>query len=336
MPEPGENLTGSQKAAIFLLGLGEAGAANIMRHMDPKEVQQVGEAMASLPTISAEQFSAVAEEFTTTVNEIDPNGIGAQDFTRRVMVEALGENRAQTVLSKVLEKPAPKGVEALRWMDARSVAAIIKNEHPQIQAIVLSNLDAEHAGKVLMRLPEDHRSEVVARVAQLEQLDAVAIQELDAILEKQLGDHQTPPPAPINGVSIAAGLLNALENDVEKGILDSITEMDKDLAGKIGDLMFIFEDLLALDDRGMQRLLREVSTDLLGKALKGAGGKMMSKFLDNMSTRAAEMLRDDIEAMGPIKLTEVEEAQKEILLAAAKLSEDGEIQLGNKGGDDFV
>eukprot|EP00903_Cladosiphon_okamuranus_P004387 g4385.t1 len=336
MPEAGANLSGAQKAAIFLLGLGEVGAASIMKHMDPREVQLVGEAMASLPTVSADQFSVVAEEFTTSVNEVDPNGIGAQDFTRRVMVEALGENRAQTVLNKVIQKPAPKGVEALKWMDARSVAAIIKNEHPQIQAIVLSNLDSEHAGKVLMKLPEDDRHEVVARVAQLEQLDTVAIQELDAILEKQLGAHQTPPPAAIDGVSIAAGLLNSLDNEIEKGILDSITELDEDLAGKIGDLMFIFEDLLSLDDRGMQRLLREVSTDLLGKALKGAGDKMMSKFLDNMSSRAAEMLRDDIDAMGPIKLVEVETAQKEILLAAAKLSEEGEIQLGNSGGDDFV
>ncbi|MCL4163390.1 UNVERIFIED_CONTAM: hypothetical protein GTU68_065239 [Idotea baltica] len=307
-----------------------------MKHMDPKEVQQIGEAMATLPTVSSDQFGAVADEFTTDVNEIDPKGIGAQDFTRRVMVEALGENRAETVLSKVIQKPTPKGVEALRWMDARSVAAIIKNEHPQIQAIVLSNLDADHAAKVLMKLPEEGRYEIVARVAQLEALDAVAIEELDAILEKQLGNHQTPPPASINGVSIAASLLNSLDNEVEKGILDSITELDGDLANKIGDLMFIFEDLLALDDRGMQRLMREVSTDLLSKALKGSNEKMMSKFLDNMSSRAAEMLKDDIDAMGPIKLTEVEEAQKEILTAAAKLSEDGEIQLGSSGGDDFV
>lgn len=336
MREEGENLSGAQKAAVFLLGLGESGAANIMRHMDPREVQIVGEAMATLPTVSADEFSSVAEEFTSSVNQVDPKGIGAQDFTRRVMVEALGENRAETVLSKVIQKPAPKGVEALKWMDARSVAAIIKNEHPQIQAIVLSNLDADHAAKVLIKLPEDARHQIVTRVAQLESLDAVAIQELDAILEKQLGKHQTPPPAPIDGISIAAGMLNSLDTEIEKGILDSITEIDQDLANKIGDLMFIFEDLLSLDDRGMQRLLREVSTDLLGKALKGGDAKIMSKFLDNMSSRAAEMLRDDIDAMGPIKLAEVEAAQKEVLVAAAALSEEGEIQLGNKGGDDFV
>lgn len=336
MPEGTENLTGAQKAAIFLLGLGEVGAANIMKQMDPAEVQSVGEAMATLPTISSDQFSYVADEFTSNVNEVDPNGIGAKDFTRRVMVEALGESRAETVLNKVIQKPAPKGVEALRWMDARSVVAIIKNEHPQIQALVLSHLDSDQAGKILMKLPEESRHEIVTRVAQLESLDVIAIQELDAILEKQLGAHQKPPPAAIDGVSLAAGLLNSLENEVEKGILESITEIDQELANKIGDLMFIFEDLLALDDRGMQRLLREVSTDLLSKALKGSDAKMMSKFLDNMSSRAAEMLRDDIDAMGPIKLVEVQEAQKEILLAAAKLSEDGEIQLGSSGGDDFV
>ena len=336
MPEGTENLTGAQKAAIFLLGLGEVGAANIMKQMDPAEVQSVGEAMATLPTISSDQFSYVADEFTSNVNEVDPNGIGAKDFTRRVMVEALGESRAETVLNKVIQKPAPKGVEALRWMDARSVVAIIKNEHPQIQALVLSHLDSDQAGKILMKLPEESRHEIVTRVAQLESLDVIAIQELDAILEKQLGAHQKPPPTAIDGVSLAAGLLNSLENEVEKGILESITEIDQELANKIGDLMFIFEDLLALDDRGMQRLLREVSTDLLSKALKGSDAKMMSKFLDNMSSRAAEMLRDDIDAMGPIKLVEVQEAQKEILLAAAKLSEDGEIQLGSSGGDDFV
>lgn len=336
MPNAEENLSGAQKAAIFLLGLGEEGAASIMKHMDPREVQSVGEAMAGLPTISAEQFSSVASEFTDNVNQVDPNGIGAEDFTRRVMVQALGENRARSMLSKVMQKPPPKGVEALRWMDSRSVASLIKNEHPQIQAIVLTALDGDHAAKTLMRMPEDSRHEIVARVAQLDKLDAAAMMELDAILEKQLGSHQNPPPTTIDGVTLAAGMLNSLDTEVEKGILDAIGEIDEELVAKISDLMFVFEDLLSLDDRGMQRLLREVATDLLSKALKGSTAKMMSKFLDNMSSRAAEMLRDDIDAMGPIKLAEVEEAQKEILTAAAKLSEDGEIMLGNKGGDDFV
>ena len=329
-----EALNGAEKAAIFLLGLGESSAASIMRHMDPKQVQLIGEAMASLPTVSTEQFTTVADEFTKEVNAVNPRGIGAQDYTRRVMVEALGENRAETLLSKVIQKPTPKGVEALKWMDARSVAGVIKNEHPQIQALVLSNLDSDHAAEVLVRLPEENRHEIVARVAQLEMLDAQALQELDAILEKQLGHHQAPPPSPINGVTIAAGLLNSLDNEIEKNILESITELDKDLANKIGDSMFIFEDLMQLDDRGMQRLLREVSTDVLSRALKGAGGSLKEKIFNNMSSRAAEMMKDEIDTMGPLKLVEVEAAQKEIIVAATGLADEGEIQLG--GDDDFV
>lgn len=335
MSEATSQLSGAQKAAIFMLGLGESGAAMVMKHMEPREVQMVGEAMANLSSVAANEFAEVAEEFTNTVCTIDPNGIGAKDFTRRVMTEALGENRAKTMLGKVIPNNKSDALEPLKWMEPRIVAGMLNNEHPQIQALILSSLESDQAAETLMFLSEEDRSELVVRVAQLKTVDASATQELEKILADKLGGYQASPPANIDGINIAASILNKLGGEVEQGILKSIGEMDERLMGEIGELLFIFEDLATLDDRGMQRLLREVSSDLLSKALKGSGDALMNKFLNNMSSRAADMLREDIEVMGPVKLSEVTGAQKEIIAEAMKLAENDEIILGN-GGEDFV
>lgn len=328
-------LSGTQRAAIFLLGLGENGAAAIMKHMEPKEVQLVGEAMAGLGDVTNEQIAAVVHDFSERVNAVSPLGIGASDFTRRVMVEALGENKARSVLSKVMQGETSQGVDALRWMDARSVAGIIRGEHPQIIALVLASLEADHAAQVLAQLPQDSRTDVVLRIARLELIDPVALQELDMVLEKQMINQRDMPPSTVNGTKSAAAILNNMDSADETMLIDALKQADGELGEKVQELMFVFESLLALDDRGMQRLIREISVDNLVIALKGVDEELKNKFFDNMSSRAAEMLKEDLEAKGPVKLSEVEEQQKAILITADTLAEAGEIFLG-KGGDDFV
>lgn len=332
-----DKLSGAQRAAIFLLGVGEEAAATIMRHMEPREVQRVGEAMASLTGVSDDQLAAVLENFHDDAKAVNPLGIGALDFAQRVMVQALGEEKARSVMSKLLPgKAKTRGIEALKWMDARAVATLIVEEHPQIIAIVLASLDEDQAAAVLGELPEDIRSDAIMRVAKLEMIDPAAMDELDKVLEKQLGrvSNKTPPRA-VNGMSSAAAIMNNVDADLEAVVMASLRESDAEVTEKIADLMFVFDDLKSLDDRGMQRLIREISVDTLVIALKGVEEALQEKFFGNMSSRAADMLREDLEAKGPVKLAEVEAAQKEILGAAKQLADEGELMIG-KGGDDFV
>ena len=327
------DLTGSQRAAIFLLGVGEEGAAAIMRHMEPKEVQRVGEAMAQLSDVSDDQINAVVQEFSDKVSQVSPISIGAGDFTKRVMVQALGENRARTMINRVMQSGSSKGLDALKWMDARAVTRLIKNEHPQIVAIVLTSLDEDHAAQVLAMLPEEVRTDVVLRIAKLDMIDPAALQELDQVLEKQLGNIQDIPPTSVDGMSSAAAILNNLDSEQEAALLESMKSVDSDLGERIQEKMFVFDNLNAVDDRGMQRLIREIAVDSLVIALKGVDPQLQNKFFKNMSSRAADMLREDLESKGPVKLSEVEAAQKEILTIATRLSEEGEIMLGKDGGD---
>lgn len=336
MAEAAAKMSGAQRAAIFLLGVGEESAATIMRHMEPREVQRVGEAMASLTGVSNDQLAKVISDFHEAAEAVNPLGLGASEFAQRVMVQALGEEKAQGVLAKVLPGRAKtRGIEALKWMDARAVATLIGEEHPQIIAIVLASLDEEQAAAVLAELPVGMRSSIMMRVAKLEMIDPSAMEELDKVLEKQLGRVSKTPPRAVNGMSSAAAIMNNVDSDMEAVVMDSLRESDADLTERIAELMFVFDDLMSLDDRGMQRLIREISVDTLVIALKGVDANLQEKFFSNMSSRAADMLREDLDAKGPIKLAEVESAQKEILGTAKQLADEGELMLG-KGGDDFV
>ena len=328
-------LTGAQRAAIFLLGVGEESAASIMRHMEPREVQRVGEAMASLSGVSDEQLMQVLDEFNSRAGLINPIGIGASDFARRVMVQALGEEKARSFMSRLLPgKETLRGIEALRWMDGASVADLIREEHPQIIAIVMASLDGEHAAEVLAALPADMRSDVMLRVARLEVIDPSAMEELDKVLERQLGRATKTPPRVVKGTDSAAAIMNNVDADLETEVLEALRASDAEMAERVIDLMFVFEDLLRLDDRGMQRLIREIAVDTLVVALKGVDEDLQEKFFSNMSSRAADMLREDLDAKGPMKLSEVESAQKDILATAKQLADQGELMLGK--GDDFV
>lgn len=330
-------LSGAQRAAIFLLGVGEDAAAAIMRHMEPREVQRVGEAMASLSSVSNQQVEEVLREFHSEASAVNPLGIGTPEFTQRVLIQALGEGKARSMLSKVMPgKHQTRGIEALRWMDGGAIADLLDGEHPQIVAIVLASLDDDHAAQVLAALPDPVRREALLRVARLELIDPAAMEELDKVLEKQLGRvRQSSPPRTVNGMSSAAAMLNNVKSDLEATLMESLREADGELSEKVSELMFVFDDLMSLDDRGMQRLIREISVDNLVIALKGVDEAVQEKFFTNMSSRAADMLREDLEAKGPVKLSEVEEAQKEILTVASRLADEGELTLG-KGDDGFV
>ncbi|MFZ0468795.1 MAG: flagellar motor switch protein FliG [Thiogranum sp.] len=329
-------LNGTQRAAVLLLTLGEDNAAEVLKHMGPKEVQKVGSAMAGMTNVPREQVSRVLEYFSESVQEQTALGVGSEDYIRTVMVEALGEDKAKGVMDRILLGSSTKGLEALKWMDARAVAELIRLEHPQIQAIVLSYLDNDHAAEVIRFFPERTRHDVLLRIATLDGIQPSALQELDDILERQFQGNQNVQSSSVGGIKAAADILNFVDSSIEGEIMEAIKDADAELGQQIQDLMFVFDNLIDVDDRGIQALLREVSSETLILALKGADQAMKDKIFNNMSKRAAEMMRDDLENKGPVRLSEVEGAQKEILAIARRMSESGEIALGGKGAEQFV
>lgn len=330
------NLSGSQRAAILLLGVGEEAATEVMRHMSAKEVQQVGEAMATISKLTNNQVESVLADFHLESAEINPLGLEATDFTRRVMTSALGQDKAQNILSQVLDKPIDhNGVEALQWMAPKAIAEVLSEEHPQIAATVMTQLYDEQAAKVLELLPNELRRDVIFRIARMEELDPRALEELDRVLESQLGKLQRTPPRKVMGPDNLAAILNATGHELEQEMLEALTSVDEDLGEDVKEKMFIFDNLMQLDDRGMQRLIRDIPQENLLPALKGADVDLVERFFKNMSERAADILREDLEASGPIKLADVEVAQKEIVRTAKRLADEGELMLG-KAAQDYV
>ena len=330
------NLSGAQRAAIFLLGVGEEAATEVMRHMSAKEVQQVGEAMATIAKLTNNQVESVLADFHLESAEINPLGLDAPDFTRRVMTSALGQDKAQNILSQVLEKPEDhNGVEALQWMAPKAIAEVLEEEHPQIAATVMTQLYDEQAAKVLELLPEEMRKDVILRIARMEELDPRAMEELDRVLESQLGKLQRTPPRKVMGPDNLAAILNATGSDLEQEMLEALTSVDQELSDDVKEKMFIFDNLMQLDDKGFQRLVREVPNENMLKALKGVDDILAERFFNNMSERASEILREDMEASGPLKLSDVEAAQKEIVRTAKRLADEGELMIG-KASKDYV
>lgn len=330
-----DNLTGVQRAAVLLMTLGTDEASEVLKHMNPKEVQSIGSAMAQMPNITKPMVSNVMNEFMGAVGEQTSLGIGSEDYIRSMLVSALGEDKAGNMIDRILLGSGSSGLEALKWMDGRSVAEIIRLEHPQIIAIVLSYLDPDQSAEVLALLPERARPDILMRVAYLDGIAPAALQELDKIMEKQFEGSSNVSQSSIGGVKTAANILNFMDGSVEQAISATISEADQDMAEQIHDLMFVFDNLKEVDDRGIQSLLREVSSESLVVALKGADPEVKQKFLGNMSSRAAEMMEEDMEVKGPVRLSEVEAAQKEIIAIARRMADDGDIQLGG-GGEEFV
>ena len=338
MLENGSKIPGVERAAILLLSLGEAPAAEVLKHMAPKEVQKIGAAMAALTNVSRDQVGAVLENFTKALDNQTAIGVGSDEYIRKMLVQALGQDKAGGVIDRILLGGSSKGLEALKWMDPRAVAELIRLEHPQIIAIILSYLDSDQAADIIVHLPERVRIDVIQRIATLDGIQPSAMQELNEIMEKQFSGQNTSnvKSSGVGGLKAAANILNLTEASKQAEIIAGIKAGDEKLAQNVEDLMFVFEDLVEIDDRGIQALLREISSDSLIIALKGAGEAMKDKIFKNMSKRAAEMLRDDLEVRPPVRLSEVETAQKEILGVARRLSESGEISLGGKGGEQYV
>ena len=329
--------TGVERAAILLLTLGESEAAEILKHMGAKDVQRLGRSMSELTSVSRDEVRDVLGTFTTAARSQTSLGVGSDEFVRKVLVNALGDEKANSLMDRIRLGGQRKGLEALKWMDSRAVAELIRNEHPQIIAIVLSYLEPDQGAEVLGFLPENMRSDLIVRVATLDGVQPSALTELDEMMEKQFAaGASNGKSSSLGGLKVAAEMVNLLDAKMGSAVMTEVGKADERLSQSIQDLMFVFDDLLEVDDRGMQELLRQVPADKLLLALKGADETFKAKVFKNMSQRAAEMMKDDLANKGPVRLADVEAAQKEILLAARKLADDGTINLGGKGGDEYV
>ena len=328
-------LTGTQRAAVLMLLLGEQQAAEIIRFLNPKEVQALGGAMVSVADLSQEAVNIVLDEFVVTLKKQTSLGLGTGDYVEKVLKRALGEDKAASVLSRIMPGQGSKGLEILKWMDARSIADMVRGEHPQVIAIILSVLEYDVAADVMSFLPLENRPEILQRVASLETVQPSAMEELEAIMKKQFASNSSAKSSSFGGIKAAAKIMNFVKVDMETSIMKGLEQLDADLMMKIQDNMFTFENLGGVDNRAIQTLMRNVEPDLLMTALKGAPEYVKEKFFDNMSARARVMFIDEMEAKGPLRMTDVEEAQKKVIRIARKLSDAGELVLAGRG-DDFV
>ena len=335
MADKNGEFSGVEKAAILMLSLGEGEAAEVLKHMTAKEVQKVGQAMASVGGVSREQIEKVMGDFAIALDKQTSVGIGADDYVRKVLVQALGEDKAGSVIDRILLGRNSSGMEMLKWMDPRAIADLIRNEHPQIMAIVLSHLEPDQAADTLRNFPERVRADVLLRVATLDNVPPVALNELNEVMEKQFAGAQGSKATTIGGVKVAANILNFVDSGQDQVILGAIGKIDQALSDQIQDLMFVFDDLATLDDKSMQAVLREVPGDRLPLALRGGSDEVKEKVLRNMSQRAAAILKEDMDDRGPVKLSEVEAAQKEVLQIVRRLADEGTISLSG-AKDEFV
>ncbi len=328
--------TGLHSAAILLLALGEECAADVFRHLTPKEVQRLGERMARLTTVADQHFEEVLARFVGSVQTQRSLVDDTSAYVSNVLKRALGEDKAGLLIDRIVQGRDVSGIESLKWMDTSAVAELIRNEHPQIIASILVHLERDQASGVLLAFNERLRNDVVLRIATLDGMQPSAMKELNDVLSKVLAGGERVRKAALGGPKTAAEMLNFLGGSTEGAVLDAIREIDVELAQKIEDQMFTFDDLLKLDNKAIQLILREVSGDALVIALKGAEPEMRQKIFSNMSTRAAETVKDDLESRGPVRLSEVEAQQKEILKLVRRLSEEGQIVLGGSGDESFV
>lgn len=334
MPEVA-TLTKTQRAAVLLMTLGEQEAAEVLRQLGAKEVQKLGQAMASIANVSKSQVVEVVDDFVETLDKQTSIGMGADDYVRKVLVQALGEDKAGSVIDRILLGRNSKGLETLKWMEPRAIADLIRNEHPQIVAIVLAYLDSDQAAEVIKQLPPRTRGDVLLRIATLDGIPPGALAELNEIMERQFAGKQGMTASTVGGIKVAANILNFIDAQTEQQIMAGIRETDAELGAKIEELMFVFDNIGDLDDRAIQAILRDVPSDRLGLALRGAEAGVKDKITKNMSQRAASILLEDMEARGPVKLSDVEAAQKEILTIVRGLIDNGTIQIGGKG-EEFV
>ncbi|MGB0163482.1 MAG: flagellar motor switch protein FliG [Candidatus Puniceispirillaceae bacterium] len=331
-----ERLTGTQKSAILMMLLGEDEASEIIRNLSPKEVQHLGTAMYSVQGLDQETVNAVLDEFLAIIKAQTSLGMGAGNYIRNVMNKALGEDKAQSVLSRIAPSTSARPIEILDWMDARSIAELIIDEHPQIIALIISYLDSGQAADVLGLLPDGMQPEIVRRIATLQTVGPDALTELEKVMQSKFKANTSLRAAKVGGVDAAARIMNFTKQNMEQRIMKDISRNDRELMQAIQESMFVFDNLIMSDDRSLQTLLRSVDNELLVLALKGADEPLREKLFSCMSKRAAANIMDEMEALGPVRLTEVQTAQKEIINVARRMSDEGTIVLAGRGGDDFV
>ncbi len=325
---------GVMRAAVLLLALGEDEASEVMKHLGPRDVQKLGAAMATLKSVEHAQVEAALLEFRSATEEKSSFGQDSDEFIRTVLNKALGEDIASGLLNRILQSRDSSGIESLKWMDAQTVADLIRNEHPQILATILVHLEPDHSSEILGFLSERLRQDVMLRIATLDGVKPAALRELNDVLTKLLSGNESLNKKSIGGIRAAAEIMNFMSGEAEIKLMEGLKNYDSDMAQKIMDEMFIFDDIIGIEDSGIQLILRDVQSETLIIALKGATEEMRAKIFKNMSTRAAEMLKEDLETRGPVKLSEVESNQKQILQLVRKLADDGTIMLAGKGGDD--
>lgn len=325
----------SHQAAMLLLMMGEEQAAAVLRHIDSESVEKIGMAMAAIREVNHEQAEAVVTRFQENIESQTSLGVGVPGYVRKMLVSSLGADRGKTLADRVLGDDEPLEIDSLRWMDLDTVVHMLRDEHPQIVAITLAHMPQDQAAYIIKQLPIALQDDIVMRIATLEKIPQAAMRELQDILHNKMQLSGNFKSKAIDGATTAASIINNLGGELGKRIIASLEKTDGKLTEKLKDLMFVFANLIQVTDKGLQLLMREVSTDLLTVALKGADENVRDKIFRNMSKRAGEMLREDMEARGPVKLSEVETAQKEIIVIARRLAEDGTISLGSNG-DDYV
>jgi flagellar motor switch protein FliG len=327
---------GIAKSAILLLSLGEEEAAEVFKFLSPKEVQKLGSAMTKLKNVSRERMEAVLDEFHEQASGQTTLGLDSNEYIKSVITKALGSDKANFIIERILQNSDTSGIEGLKWMEPSTVAELIKNEHPQIIASILVHLERDQAAEILSFMPDRLKSDVMLRVATLDGIQPTALRELNDVLSKVLTGSDNLKKAAMGGVRAAAEILNYMGNTQETAVVEAVKEHDAELGQKILDEMFTFDNLLDVDDRGLQLLLREVQSESLVVALKGTSEELRERIFKNMSQRAAEMLREDLESKGPVRVSEVEAEQKEILKIVRRLIEEGQIALGGKGEEAYV
>lgn len=327
---------GTHDAAIFLMSLGEEEAAEVFKHLTPKEVQKLGETIAGMRAVSHEKVNEVMARFTDEAASQKLLVNDTNDYVKAVLRRALGDDKASLLIDRIMQGSDVSGIESLKWMDPQSIAELLRNEHPQIMAAILVHLDADLVAGVLKHLTERSRNEVMLRIATLEGIQPTALKDLNEVLYKVLAGGDKVRKTSLGGVQTAADIINLMGTAIETTVIESIRLLDNDLAQKIMDKMFTFEDLLKLDNKSIQMVLKEVAGDALIVALKGASTELKEHILGNMSSRAAESLREDLESRGPVRLSEVEGQQKDILKIVRRLSDEGSIVIGGGGDDSFV
>jgi flagellar motor switch protein FliG len=326
---------GVENAALLLMTLGEREAAEVLKYMGAKEVQQIGMAMARLANISKDRADDVLSNFISDVEDPNNFAVGDEQYVRKVMSNAFGPSKANAFIDRIMTGEDAKGLDALKWLSPQEVAEIIDGEHPQIAAIVIAYLESDEAAQVIKLLPDDERAEIVMRIARLNDVQSSALAEIEELIQSKSKSTPRGGTERVGGDKVAADIINSLETATGDDILERIKQRNEELSDRIREKMLVFETLLDIDDRGIQALLREISNDLLVVALKGCEQAIVDKILGNMSKRAGVLLKEDMEARGPIRLSEVEAAQKEILDVVRRLAEAGDISLGREA-EEFV